>query len=77
MQLDKVRAEFEAAGHRVSVRDDVDERAAAWFLDAAPKTLANWRYLRKGPPYVPLPSGARYPIAGLFSWLEANVIRAA
>ena len=76
MQLDKVRAEFEAAGHHVSIRDDVDAAGAAWFLDCRPKTMANWRSSHRGPPYVRLPSGVRYPIAGLFSWLQENLIRA-
>ena len=76
MQLDQVRSQFEAAGHRVSIRDDVSESAAAWFLDCQPKTLANWRALRKGPLYVRLPSGVRYPIHGLFLFLE-SIMRAA
>ena len=77
MQLDGVRAKFEAAGHSVSVRGDVSEVAAAWFLDCSVKTMRNWRSMRKGPPYLKLPSGVRYPIAGLFTWCEANVTRAA
>ena len=79
MKIEEICAQFEAAGHHVSVRGDVDEHAAAWFLECAVKTLRNWRCpsLRRGPPYVPLPCGVRYSIAGLFAWLEAKVIRAA
>ena len=70
MQLDVVRARFENAGHRVSPREDVNEAAAAWFLNMSPGTLRNWRGQGRAPAYVKLASGIWYPIEGLLDFLE-------
>jgi len=71
---DRVRAKFEQAGHRISPRDDVDERAAAWFLGMRPGTLRNWRSRGCGPQYVKLGAGAFYPIESLLAFVRASVI---
>jgi len=71
--LEDLRARFEAAGHTVSARDDVDVRAAAWFTSYAIGTLANRRSEGKPPAYVPLPCGPRYPITGLVEFVESLV----
>lgn len=73
MRLDELRRKFEDAGHRVSVRDDVDARAAAWFTGYKVSTLANRRSKGKEPCYIDHPSGVRYPIACLVEWLESMV----
>ena len=70
MLLEDVRAKFVAAKHHVSPRDDVDAAAAAWFLERAPKTLANWRSKKIGPVYIDLGRGIRYPLIGLLEYLE-------
>lgn len=68
-QIDQVRDEFRAAGHYVSPRDDVNDVAAAWFLGSTPKTLANKRCAKIGPPCWKLDCGIRYPIRGLLDYL--------
>ncbi len=70
MLLEDVIRQFEAAGHHVSHRDDVDPKAAAWFLGCKPKTLANQRSKRCGPAYAVLPCGIRYRIVDLFTYCE-------
>ena len=51
MLLDVMRMRFTDAGYTISPRDDVDSRAAAWFLGKSEKTLANWRSEKRGPAY--------------------------
>jgi len=38
--------------HAIKSAVNHDARSAARRLNLAEQTLANWRYLRKGPPYV-------------------------
>lgn len=73
MQLEALRAKFEAAGHHVSARDDVDVNALAWFIEYPVSTLRNWRSQKKGPPYIVLACGVRYPLVGIAAWLESLV----
>ena len=73
MLLDELRARFEQAGHRVSPRDDVDAAAVSWFLEHSVGTLRNWRSQGKGPPYITLGCGVRYPLTGLVQWLAQQV----
>lgn len=75
MRLEDLRDIFRNGGHVVSPRDDVDERAAAWYFECAVGTLANWRTNGKGPPWIRLPSGIKYPIGGLANYLESLVRR--
>lgn len=72
--VDRLREKFEAAGHRVSPRDDVNEAAAAWFLDLKPKTLKNWRSRGEGPRYVKLGAGAFYPLEALLDYLRGQAM---
>lgn len=49
---------------------------AAEFLGLQPCTLADWRWQRKGPPWIPLSRGCvRYDQAALEDWLRAKMVR--
>ncbi len=73
MLLELVRQRLTAAGYDISPRDDIDAKAAAWFLGKAPKTLRNWRSQRRGPAYINLGCDVRYPLIGLLDYLESKV----
>lgn len=45
---------------------------AAEFFGIAPKTLENWRWLRRGPRFVHLGTHVRYRPSALEAWLEAR-----
>lgn len=47
---------------------------AASFLSLSPRTLSNWRNLKKGPAHVRLShNDVRYRLEDLKSWLDATV----
>jgi len=73
MRTDELRKRFEDAGHLVSPRYDVTPEAAAWFLGSKIGTLRNWRSQSRGPAFICLPCGVRYPLAGLVEYLEQLV----
>ena len=54
-----------------------NEEAAA-KISVSPHTLANWRSLGIGPPYVKITPGRAgrvlYRVADLEAWLEANLV---
>ena len=75
--IDEVRKRFEAAGYRISPRDDVTEAGAAWFLGIAAGTLGNWRTQKRAPRHIKLGSGTHYPIEGLLDWLARRMSDAA
>jgi len=76
-RLQRLRDNFEAEGHRVSARDDVDEAAIAWLLGCKLSTCANRRSAakRRGdnshPPSYRLPCGQRYALSALQEWLDS------
>lgn len=45
---------------------------AADYIGVSPKTLRNWRSLKRGPKYVGRGHGVRYPYRELEAWLKAN-----
>ena len=48
---------------------------AAEFLSLATTTLADWRWQRKGPPWIPISRGCvRYSKEALEAWLERRTI---
>lgn len=47
---------------------------AAEALGIPAKTLANWRYLRVGPPYVKAGGHIRYPITRLRQWMDDHEV---
>ena len=49
----------------------VDERAAAAFLGLAVKTLQNWRFYNKGPPFYRFESSIRYAPRDLLAYAQA------
>lgn len=49
-------------------------RGAAKRLGLAPQTLANWRHLRKGPPYVRIGGNIIYRRIDLDAYEEENLI---
>jgi predicted DNA-binding transcriptional regulator AlpA len=50
---------------------------AAKFLSVAPKTIANWRTRKQGPPYCRIGRLARYQMSALMKWLAATAVRPA
>jgi excisionase family DNA binding protein len=48
---------------------------AADLLKVPPATLAQWRWLRQGPPYIKLGHLVRYAQEQIERWLEANSSR--
>lgn len=48
------------------------EREAGEYLGKPPKTLANWRSARIGPPYYKVGGSIRYDEADLDSWLNEH-----
>jgi hypothetical protein len=49
----------------------IDEHAAATFLGLAVKTLQNWRFYNKGPPFYRFGSSIRYAPRDLLAYAEA------
>lgn len=47
----------------------ITERVLAEEWDLAPKTLANWRSQRTGPPYIKLRGSIRYNRRAVAEWL--------
>lgn len=41
-------------------------------LQLSDSTLAQWRWMRKGPPWVKVGRHVRYPRAGYLAWLAAG-----
>lgn len=54
--------------------DLVDEAAAGKRINIPPRTLAQWRYLGRGPRYYKLGSHVRYRLADLDRWAEACAV---
>lgn len=52
----------------------LDEVEAAALLGVHPRTLANWRYLGNGPPYVACGRRRTYRLEDLLSWQAARVV---
>ncbi|MCZ8123608.1 MAG: DNA-binding protein [Magnetospirillum sp.] len=50
----------------------LSEARAAEFLGKQPRTLANWRALRKGPPFVKIGRTAAYRRAAVLTWIEGQ-----
>ena len=47
----------------------------AEMLNLSPCTLADWRWQRKGPPWIPVTRGCvRYDQAALEAWIENRTI---
>ena len=55
----------------------LDTEQAAEFLRVSPKSLANWRTRREGPPYVLVGRLPRYQPETLRKWLAAHAVRPA
>lgn len=51
------------------------DEAAAW-LQVSVSTLANWRYLRTGPPYVRQGRVVRYSADALAAWFNTKEVKA-
>lgn len=73
MIAERLRQNFEAAGHRISQRDDVSEEAVAWLLGTTVGTMRNRRGQRRAPPHRKLPCGICYPIDNLAVWLMDQI----
>ena len=52
----------------------LDELAAANYLGLAPKTLARWRWARKGPCYRKFGAAVRYAVSDLDSFAATAVV---
>jgi hypothetical protein len=51
------------------------ELVKRWDNAISPGTLANWRSLGKGPPYIKLGGRVRYPLDALAAWEKENTHR--
>jgi len=52
----------------------VDDREASGVIGVARQTLANWRYLRKGPCYVKNGRLVRYAVTDLLAFMDARKV---
>jgi hypothetical protein len=52
----------------------IGHRAAADYLGVQPQTLANWRYLGKGPRYFRVGQLIKYDERDLDAWLDAGAV---
>lgn len=50
----------------------LSESRAAEFLGKQPRTLANWRALRTGPPFVKIGRSVAYRRAAVMTWIEGQ-----
>ena len=50
-------------------------REVAALLCVSLRTLEDWRYEGKGPPYVKYPRGVRYSRAALDEWIKENTVK--
>lgn len=55
--------------------DMLTPKDVADILHVDTKTLANWRYLRRGPAYFKDGRVIRYPRAGLTAWLTSGTVK--
>ena len=54
--------------------DLVTEQQLAALTQVSPKTYANWRSRREGPPFVRFGSTVRYSRAAVSAWLELQAV---
>jgi len=55
--------------------DSLGAKGAGRLLGVEPKTLANWRYLGKGPSYIKIsPRCIRYRVVDLINYLEKRKV---
>jgi predicted DNA-binding transcriptional regulator AlpA len=47
---------------------------AAEIVQLSAGTLENWRYARKGPPWVKVGGSVRYEESALYAWLDAQTV---
>jgi hypothetical protein len=52
----------------------LDEGETSSFTRCARQTLANWRHLKKGPPYVKAGGKVLYRFSDLKEWMESHLI---
>ncbi len=52
----------------------ITEKEAAIHLGLAVQTLRNWRYRRKGPPYLKISRAVRYKISDIEKFLQQHKI---
>jgi predicted DNA-binding transcriptional regulator AlpA len=52
----------------------IDQDEAAGRLGISPRTLANWRYRREGPPYRKVGRSVRYDEDDLRTWAEGTEV---
>jgi predicted DNA-binding transcriptional regulator AlpA len=53
----------------------LDTKQAAAYLGLAQITLAQWRQMDTGPPYVKLGRAVRYDVADLAHWIERQKVK--
>ena len=46
------------------------EQELADFLQVKPKTLRNWRTMRKGPLWLKVGGSVRYDLADVYEWID-------
>jgi hypothetical protein len=56
------------------VREIDSEKGTAEYIDKPPKTLAQWRYLGKGPRYIRCGNTIRYRKTDVDAWLDENTV---
>lgn len=57
------------------VRTYLSTKEAAAYLGLEPCTLADWRWRRKGPPWIPVSRGCvRYDLEVLNRWLDSRTV---
>jgi hypothetical protein len=52
----------------------LDDRETSSVIRAKTQTLANWRHLKKGPPYIKAGGKVLYRLSDLKAWLESNLV---
>lgn len=54
--------------HLISTRDAAD------YVGLSEQTLANWRYLNRGPRWFKVGGRVKYDVADLDAWIEAGAV---
>ena len=74
--MDMIRGLALANQRKIFMENLLKREEAAAFLGITKKTLAEWAFLKKGPPYIKLgktpQSPVRYDPAALKAWIDSN-----
>jgi hypothetical protein len=52
----------------------IDNNKAAGLLDVKPATLEQWRYRKKGPPFLRIGRSIRYNLSDLHAWVSGSKV---